>query len=108
MDGAAIPAPGMDQPGPDASQLAPQEQQKPEARYGMQHEDEPLLREATHQTDNAGCEGEDGGERKTPVGEARGHTRSSLYGFVSFFTRRGLYHEIFQDTEEALSLSRLK
>src|SRR5215472_9851732 len=44
IDGAAIPAPGMNQPGPDALQLAPQEQQKPETHYAMQHKDKPISR----------------------------------------------------------------
>src|SRR5712692_4356052 len=83
-DGAAIPAPGMDQPGPDAPQLAPQEQQQPEARYTMQREDEPILRAATHQADNAGRDGEAGCEREAPVGEARGKKSASLCSTVSF------------------------
>src|ERR1700674_1465526 len=59
-DGAAIPTRGMDQPGPDTPQLPPQEQQQPQASYAMQREDEPLLREAAHQADNAEREGENG------------------------------------------------
>src|SRR5260221_548841 len=54
----------MDQPGPDAPQLDPQEQQQPEACYTMQREDEPILRAATHQADNA----------------ARGHPYSVISG----------------------------
>src|SRR5215472_7969883 len=73
IEGAAIPAPGMDQSGPDALQLAPQEQQQPEAHYAMQHKDEPLLRQAADQADHAGHEGNDGGECKAPVGEAWRH-----------------------------------
>lgn len=50
----------------------------------MQREDEPLLREAAQQADNAGREGEGSGERDAPVSEARGHRRSSLLGIVCF------------------------
>src|SRR6266568_8825013 len=95
IDGAAIPAPGMDQSGPDAAQLAPQEQQQPEASYAMQHEDGPILREATHQADHASREGEEGGECNAPVGEARGHTRLSFCDMVSFYPKRGGPFAIF-------------
>src|SRR5260370_2529418 len=74
----------MDQPGPDAPQLDPQEQQQPEACYTMQREDEPILRAATHQADNAGRDGEAGRERKAPVGEARGKKSTSLCDTVRF------------------------
>src|SRR6266481_7784125 len=74
----------MNQPGPDAPQLDPQEQQQPEARYTMQRKDEPFLRAATHQADNAGRNGEAGRERKAPVGEARGKKSASLCSTVSF------------------------
>src|SRR4051794_22503552 len=69
----------MDQPGPDAPQLAPQEQQQPEADYAMEHEDEPILREATDQADHAAHEGDGSGEGNAPVGEAWGHKRLSLF-----------------------------
>src|SRR5260370_22824048 len=74
----------MDQPGPDAPQLDPQEQQQPEASYPMQSDDEPILRAATHQADKDGRDGEAGRERKAPVGEARGKKSASLCSTVSF------------------------
>src|SRR5229473_560280 len=82
IDGAAIPAPWMDQPGPDALQFAPQEQQQPEAHYAMQHKDKPFLREATDQADHTGHEGEDCGERKAPVGKAWRHETPLFFSRV--------------------------
>src|SRR5438270_13166170 len=84
-----MPAPGMDQPRPDTAQLAPQEQQQPETRDAMQYEDGPILREASHQADHAGREGEEGGEGNAPIGEAWGHMRPSFCGVVSFYPKRG-------------------
>src|SRR5437588_12571685 len=75
----------MDQPGPDAAQLAPQEQQQPEAPYAVQHEDGPILWEATAQAHHAGREGEEGGECNAPVGEAGRHTRPSLFIRVDLY-----------------------
>jgi hypothetical protein len=45
----------------------------------MEHEDEPILREATDQADHAAREGDGSGERNAPVGEARRHKRPSLF-----------------------------
>src|SRR5438552_9266369 len=73
----------MDEPWPDASNLAPHQQQKPEAANSMQYENEPLLWMARYQADNACYEGDYCGERNAPVGEARRHKRRSFSGCCS-------------------------
>src|SRR5215467_836601 len=77
-DGALVPVTRMDQPGPDPSQFAPQKKQQPKAHHGMQQEDEPVLWEPTNQTDQAGYQAQDGGQRKAPIGKARRHESLSL------------------------------
>src|SRR5947209_19585961 len=104
----------MDQPGPDATQLAPQEQQHPEAPYAMQHEDGPILREATYQANHASREGEEGRECNAPVGEAGWHTRLSLFisvdPYVSSLGGKSsspsikIYHIMSQKNDEKASL----
>src|SRR5713226_8057729 len=63
---------------PDARSKRQREQQQPEAYYAMQHKDKPISREAADQADHAGHEGEDCGERETPVGKAWRH-RTPLF-----------------------------
>jgi hypothetical protein len=77
----------MDQPGPDAPEFAPQEQQQPKAYDAVHCEDEPLLREATDQADKAGREGQGGNKANAPIGETRGHKSLSFSGAVRFFSK---------------------
>src|SRR5437868_14975834 len=70
-DRAAIPTPEMDEPWPDASSLAPHQQQKPEAAKSMQYENEPLLWMARYQADDASHNSDSCGERNAPGVESR-------------------------------------
>src|SRR5262249_20687051 len=70
---ATIPATGMNDPRPDAAQLAPQQEKEPQAGDAMEREDAPLLAMPTGEADQPGGAGDASRDRQAPVGDTRPH-----------------------------------
>jgi hypothetical protein len=71
---AAVPAMGLNDPWPDTSQLAPQQEEKPQASGAMEREDTPLLDVSTDEADETGGASDPYTNRQTPVGDPRPQT----------------------------------